>query len=142
MLSTARITLLTLAAALLLCPALRADFITISQPTASYVNGTTLLGFTDPDGTLIAGGSAGGETLIYSSNLLEYTVPTSWTAWGQPPAVETSTPRVGYTNDVSSLDISLVKPASTFGFELEPDNRVAEETIRRFLQRLDTRRNH
>jgi hypothetical protein len=88
--------------------------------------------FTDSDGTLIAGGSAGGETVLYSSDLVEYTVPTSWVAWGTPPAVETSTPRVGFTNGISSLSISLITPAKTFGFELGPDKQTSEDTIAAF----------
>jgi hypothetical protein len=132
MLPSARIGLLALAAAIVPKPALLADFVTISQPDAAYVGGTTRLAFTDSDGTMIAGGSAGGETLIYSSNLVEYTVPSSWAAWGTPPAVETSTPRVGFTNGVSSLGISLINPAKIFGFELEPDDLATQETTAAF----------
>jgi hypothetical protein len=132
MFSTARIGLLVLAAAVLPKPALRADFVTISQPTAAYVNGTTPLVFTDSDGTIIGGGSIGGETLIYSSNLVEDTVPASWSAWGTPPAVETSTPRVGFTNGASSLGISLINPAKIFGFELAPNNQAVEQTTAAF----------
>jgi hypothetical protein len=133
MFPTARIGLLGLAAAVLLCPTLRADFITISQPTAAYLSGTTLLVFTDPDGTLVGGGASGGEALVYSSDLVEYTVPTSWAAWGTPPAVETSTPRVGFTNGVSTLGIRLTVPAKTFGVEVEPDNHALEQTAAAFF---------
>lgn len=105
----------------LACSSLRADFLTISQPTASYLAGTTLLDFTDPDETLIGGLAGGGETLIYGNNLVEYTVPGSWGAWNTPPAVETAVPRVGYTDGFSSLVIGLSAPASTFGVEVEPD---------------------
>jgi hypothetical protein len=130
--STGRITLLAVAAAALLdCP-LRADFITIPQPTDAYVNATTRLIFTDSDGTIIGGSTASGETAIYSSNLVEYTVPTTWTSWATPPAVETSTPRVGFTDGVSSLAISLSQPVKIFGFELEPDNLASEQTTAAF----------
>ena len=130
--STERISLLALAAVMLFnCP-LRADFITIPQPTAAYVNATTRLIFTDSDGTLIGGSTASGETLIYSTDLVEYTVPTSWAAWGTPPAVESSTPRVASTDGASSLAISLSNPVKIFGFELEPDNFAVEQTTAAF----------
>ncbi len=132
MFPTARIGLLALTAAALPKCALRADFIPILQPTIAYLNGTTRLAFTDPDQTIIGGGSIGGETLIYSSDLVEYTVPTSWATWGSPPAVETSRPRVGFTNGISSLGISLIKPVRAFGLEVEPDNPAVEETTAAF----------
>ncbi len=132
MFSNARIVLFSLAAATLACSSLRADFLTIAQPSAAYVSATTLLDFTDPDASLVGGVSGHGETLIYSSNLVEYTVPSSWSGWGTPPAVETSTPRIGFTNSVPSLLISLTAPASTFGVEIEPDNFAAEETTAAF----------
>jgi hypothetical protein len=132
MFRNSRIILLALAAAALLnCP-LRADFITFPQPIDAYENATTRLIFTDPDGTIIGGSVGSGETAIYSSNLVEYTVPTSWSSWGTPPAVETSTPRVGSTGDASSLTISLSQPAKIFGFELAPDNQVVEQTTAAF----------
>ncbi len=132
MFSTARIGLLALAAAVVLSPALRADFITIPQPTSAYLSGTTQLVFTDSDGTLIGGGAIGGETLVYSSDLVEYTVPSSWAAWGTPPSVETSTPRIGFTDGVSALSINLTDPARTFGLEIEPDDQAVEETTAAF----------
>lgn len=130
--STGRVSLLALAAAALVnCP-LRADFITIPQPTSAYENATTRLIFTDSDGTLIGGSAASGETVIYSTDLVEYTVPASWSSWGAPPAVETSMPRVGFTDGNSSLAISLSQPVRIFGFELEPDNQAVEQTTAAF----------
>ncbi|HLH02995.1 MAG TPA: hypothetical protein VKX25_09515 [Bryobacteraceae bacterium] len=123
-------------AALFGCSSMRADFITISQPNAAYINSTTLLDFTDPDFTAVGFLSGGGETLTYDSLLEEHTVPTNWTSWNNPPAVETSTPRVGWTgayaNDPSELTITLSRAATTFGFEVGPDLMIPEETTADF----------
>jgi hypothetical protein len=107
-------------------PALRADFITVSQPTSSYVSGTTLADFTDPDFTLVNSISAGGLTLSYDTTIDERTVPDSWGTWNNPPAVETATPRVGTTDGPSTLTITFSKALSTFGLEIEPDNFASE----------------
>lgn len=133
MFAKTRIALLTLGAAALTCSSTRADFITIAQPTSAYLSSTTLLDFTDPDFTLISVLSGGGETLSYDNPLDERTVPASWATWGSPPATETSTPRVGYTDGLSTLTISLSNPASTFGVEIEPDNFSAEEITADFF---------
>ncbi len=132
MYANTRIALLALAAAALTCSSVRADFITISQPTSAYTSSTTLLDFTDPDYTLISVLSGGGESLSYDNPLDERTVPVSWGTWGAPPATEASTPRVGYTDGLSTLTINLSQPASTFGLEIEPDAPGSEETTADF----------
>ncbi len=114
------------------CVCLRADFVTIPQPTASYVSSTNLLDFTDPEGEIVGGISDGIETALYNNSLTEYTVPLNWTNWAAPPAVETSVPRVGFTDGFSSLLISLTRPVTTFGFESEPDTWAQEETTASF----------
>jgi PEP-CTERM motif len=117
----ARLALLGLAAAALLCPSLRADFITIAQPTSAYTSSTTLLDFSDPGFRVISMLSGGGETLSYDNLLVVLTYPsTVFADWGSPPATETSTPRIGYTGGLSDTrTISLSKPASRFGLEIE-----------------------
>ena len=128
MFSRHKILLAGIATAALSCASLRADFITTAQPTSTYVSSTTLLDFPDADFTSIMSLSGGGETLSYNSQLEELTVPDSWPVWNSPPAVETSSPRLGFTTGFSSLTISLSKPASTFGLEIEPDNHNTERT--------------
>ena len=115
------------------CSSMCADFLTWSQPTSAYVRGTTLLDFGNPDYTFTSSLAGEGETLSYNTPLQERTVPSSWSLWNNPPAVETATPRVGFTNGRSSITITLSKDATTFGLELEPDtiqpgNAVAEQT--------------
>jgi len=114
------------------CPLMRADFMTFAQPTAAYVNSTTLLDFPSPDHTLIGYLSGGGEILAYDNLLETRSVPATWVSWGAPPAIETATPHVGYTQGNSELTIFLGHAATTFGFELQPDNAAAEQTAAKF----------
>jgi hypothetical protein len=130
--SSLRIKVSCVALALLGGACLRADFITIPQPTAAYIETTTLLDFSDPEETIVGGVSDGVETLIYSTSLTEYSVPRYWKTWATPPAVETSTPRIGFTSGLSSLSIQLLRPATTFGFEIGPDGFSKEETTAAF----------
>ncbi len=112
-----------------ICLPVRADFVSLAQPNTAYTSSTTLVNFTDPDYTLVGFVSFGGETLSYDNLLEEHTVPTTWATWGNPPAVESSTPRVGWTqSDVSELTIGLATPASTFGLEIDPDHSGPEPT--------------
>ena len=127
--------LLTLAAVFSSSP-LRADFVTISQPNSAYLGSTTLVDFTDPDYTAVGFLFSGGETLRYDALLEEHTVPDTWNTWNNPPAVETATPRVGWTGAYASnpteLTISLSIPATTFGFEIGPDLAIPEATTADF----------
>ncbi len=130
-----RILLLSVAAAALTCSPVQADFIPLAQPGASYLGNTVLADFIDPDFTLVAAVEKSGVLLGYNNSLEELTVgaPNEWSTWGKPPAVESSTPRVGWTDGASSLAIGFSKPLSTFGLEIEPGNQVAEETTMTFL---------
>ena len=131
--TTVRPLLLGLAAAALSCWPVRADFITIAQPDAAYLSSTTVLGFSDPDYTYVGFISGAGQTLSYDNLLEELTVPGSWTTWGSPPAVESATPRVGWTQSgVSELTISLSAAATTFGLEIDPDFPGPEPTTADF----------
>ncbi len=139
MYAKSRIAVLGLAIAALTCSSTRADFISISQPTSGYLSSTTVLDFTDPDYTLVSTLSGGGETLSYNNPLDERTVPVNWGTWASPPATETSTPRVGFTDGFSTLTIRLSKPASMFGFELEPNSPSREETTADFYSGSNVR---
>ena len=120
-------------AVVLLCRGpLRADFLTISQPDAAYLKRTTLLDFSGPDGTFINSLTGAGETLAYDSSLQEFTVPGTWRTWNTPPAVESTSPRVGFANGSSSLTITLSRAATTFGFELQANSFLSEETTASF----------
>ena len=129
---TRRSMALSIAISVLGCGSLQADFLPISQPTAAYLKSTGLLDFTDADYTDIGALYGKNEVLFYNNLVEERTVPVSWNSWGSPPATETATPRVGYALNVSELTILLKNPATTFGFELEPNNSFPEEVTAAF----------
>jgi hypothetical protein len=115
-----------IATALSLClllwgSAASADFITIAQPDAGYLSATTRLDFLDPDFDVLASLSDGTETATFDADLVALTVPTTWVTWGAPPDTESATPRVLWTQGLSSLAIDLSLPALTFGFEAQPN---------------------
>lgn len=116
------------ASVLFTASSLKADFITIAQPTGGYLSSTKLLDFTQPDFTELGSLSGGGQTLSYDNPLFLLTVPDTWGTWGAPPAVETAHPRVGFTNGASSLTINLSSAVTTFGVEVEPDISQPEST--------------
>ena len=128
-----RIVLVGAVAAALASTSLRADFVTIPQPSAAYLSSTTLASFTDPDQTLIGALASGNETLVYNNLLEDLTVPGSWPNWGKPPAVESADPRVGYTSGNSSLGIGFSKPVSVFGFEVSPNYQQPEQIAAQFF---------
>ena len=133
MLPNLRILLLGATAITLTGSSLHADFLTIPQPSAAYLSRTTLASFPDPDYTLIGALNIGGETIVYDNSLEERTVPASWTSWGAPPAVESATPRVGFTSGNSLLGIGFSKPVFTFGFEVSPNNQQPEPISAQFF---------
>jgi hypothetical protein len=103
-----------------LSPAARADFIPISSPVAAYLNGTTRLNVVQPDFSVVSSLSDASETATFSAGLVALTVPTTWSTWGSPPNTESATPRVLWTNGLTSLRIDLSSPVGTFGLEAEP----------------------
>ena len=95
---------------------------TISSPTAQYTGNTTVvpIGVTGlPVGSLVSG----GQTLTFSTNLTQFAVPGTWSAWGAPPDTESGNPLVLASNiNQTALTITLSPAATTFGFEIEPAN--------------------
>jgi hypothetical protein len=116
-----RITLF--AAFLLWIPALSAAFMQIPQPNAAYTSSTTLLPITGPDGDTTLALSDPNLTVTFSTLMQKFTVPTTWSNWGSPPTVETSTPRVLSPFDFTLTSVSLLfsQPLTIFGLEAEPD---------------------
>ncbi len=107
-------------------PMLAGDTYTIfNQPTDGvYLPSTTNYGGGDGSGGTI--GSLG--TFSFFFPLTELSVPGSWSTWGCPPATESCTPNVLYTNGQSVLSLTLTAKDNTAGFELEPDQ-FAVETV-------------
>ncbi len=107
------------------------NFTPIAQPGNDlpdgtvYTAGTTNMKASFPkDGTYVNGISDGTETVSFSDTLEADTVPSTFSRdfpnWNSPPATESDTPRIleDYEDD-TSLTLTLSKPATVFGFELE-----------------------
>jgi hypothetical protein len=99
----------------------------ILTPDAGYTGSTSLLGGGDGSGGFISSLSDGTMTVDFSSAVLESSVPDTWGSWGSPPDTESSTPNVLDTYGATSLTLSLDHKATTFGFELEPDDFQSED---------------
>ena len=97
-------------------------FTQVTQPDAAYLSSTTLIDISSiPDFTLLSSVTDGTQTVGFGTTVSKRTVPINWGTWGSPPATETSTPPLLYSDGQTSLTLSLSNPSNIFGFELEPD---------------------
>jgi hypothetical protein len=114
----ARVLLLLAAAA----PAF-AQFTPISTPTGSYTGSTTSIPVVGANFSTLTSLSSGAQTVTFSSTLDVRTVPGGgWATWASPPNTESATPRVVAALGAPTLTLILAQPASTFGFEIEPND--------------------
>jgi PEP-CTERM motif len=112
-------TLLVVSAVLVLnLPAFADTFTIFNQPTDGvYIPSTTNYGGGDGSGGTI--NSLG--TFNFSVPLTELSVSGgSWATWNCPPATESCTPNVLWTNGATFLTLTLTAHDNTAGFELEP----------------------
>jgi hypothetical protein len=105
----------------------------ISSPNAGYVGGTHLFPILDPDFSAVSSLTVAGTTASFSSDLVALTVPATWSSWGAPPDTEGSTPRVLWTNGLTSIEITLSQPVSVFGFEAQPNTSVPSDFTAEFF---------
>jgi len=100
------------------------QFSPISTPTPIYTGATTLIPITAADRTAVTSLKKGAQTITLSTSFSTATVPgLDWGTWGSPPNTESSTPRIlGYYDPITSVTLTLSLPATTFGFEIEPDS--------------------
>ena len=110
-----------------------AGFVPIPQPDATYLGQTTLLPVSGLDFDTVSSLSSGGLTVSFDAPLVALTTPTTWSSWGSPPDVESSTPRVLWTNGVTSLTITLSDPVGLFGFEAQPNTQVVSSMLASFF---------
>src|SRR5262245_29046115 len=115
----------------------RAAFIPISQPDAAYVSGTNLIALTAADFDAVASISDGTQTVgfengMFPIDLVQLTVPDTWTSWGAPPDTESATPRVLWTNGFTSVSLTFLD-STTFGFELEPTTQFVSTMTAEFF---------
>jgi hypothetical protein len=108
---------------LLWIPVANAQITQIPLPNSAYTSSTTLIPITGPDFDTTLTLSDPNLTVTFSTLMEKFSVPDSWTAWGSPPATESSTPRVLSPFDftITSITLSFSQPLSTFGLEAEPD---------------------
>jgi hypothetical protein len=110
----------------------RAGFIPIPQPDASYVSGTFLLPITAADFDVVSSLSSGSFTVNSDVDLVALTVPGTWSSWGSPPDVESSTPRVLWTNGFTSLTLTMSAPVQIFGVEAQPNTSAVSSILASF----------
>jgi hypothetical protein len=110
-----------------------AGFVPIPQPDATYLAQTTLLPISGNDFDTVISLSSGSFTVSFDSPLVVLTTPTTWSNWGSPPDVESSTPRVLWTNGVTALTITLSNPVGLFGFEAQPNTQVVSSLLASFF---------
>jgi hypothetical protein len=117
-----------------------AQFTPVSTPAGSYTSSTTLLAITPPNGTSLSSLTDGTQTVSLSTALSAQTVPGGgWSTWGAPPNTESSTPRVlARYSALTSLTLTLSVPATTFGFEIEPNTFAAFSITATFLNGATT----
>jgi len=96
---------------------------TYSNPDATYLAEATAkisiadLVFDSYHGSI----TDGDQTVTFSSDMRKRgPVPTGWGTWSSPPYSETAYPHVLYSS-ANSLTLTLSKPTTVFGFELEPN---------------------
>jgi hypothetical protein len=74
-----------------------------------------------PDFTSLSSITDGTLTVSFDTPLQKLSVPDIWGTWSSPPNAESATPAVLW-DQTSSLTMSLSRPVTIFGFELEPDS--------------------
>ncbi len=130
MLAPAALALVSLAAS---TPAHADGFSVISLPNSSYTSTTSLIDITAlTEGSSYSSITDGPLTVSFSSAMIRNSVPYSWTYWNCPPAVESCTPNVLWSNGEDDVTMSFSQPVYTFGFEAEPDNLTTEEMVATF----------
>lgn len=107
-----------------------AGFTTFSQPGQDgYEANTTNYGGGDGSlGNISSLGPFGFSTLLSERN-----VPGSWATWNCPPATESCTPNVLFTQGSTSLTLTLSGNFNIVGFELEPDAFQTDEVTAQYF---------
>jgi N-acetylneuraminic acid mutarotase len=99
-----------------------AALVPIVAPDAGYLGSTLKIDLTSlPEFSTHTSVSTGVQTISFSSTLERLQVPDSWGSWSSPPESESATPAVLWSQFANSLVLTLARPASVVGFELEPN---------------------
>jgi hypothetical protein len=111
----------------------RAGFTPIAQPDAAYKSGTSLFSFAAPDFDVVSSLTNGPLTITPDIPLVALTVPGTWSSWGSPPNTESATPRVLWTNGLTSVTLTSSSPLTIFGLEAQPDTTVVSPLTASFF---------
>ena len=111
-----------------------AGFVPIAQPDAAYLSESTLMPFSAADFDVVSSLSSGLFSVTFDTDLVALTVPTTWASWGAPPNVESSTPRVLWTNGFTSLTLTFSESVELFGLEAQPNTSVVSPILASFFQ--------
>ena len=105
------------------------SFKAYATPVADYVNKTCNIDLSSiPDETTVTSVSGCGVTVSFSVPMVKLSVPDSWATWGSPPATESATPNVLYTDGASDVVLTYSNTNRRIGVEAEP-NALEVETI-------------
>ena len=115
-------------------PTVHAGFVPIPQPDAAYLSETLLLPIAAADFDVVSSLSVGDLTVTPDTGLVALTVPTTWGSWGSPPNVESSTPRVLWTNGATSLTLTFSHAVGIFGVEVQPNTSVVSSILASYYQ--------
>jgi hypothetical protein len=110
-----------------------AGFVPIAQPNATYLSESTLMPFSAADFDVVPSLSSGLFSVTFDTDLVALTVPTTWASWGAPPDVESSTPRVLWTNGATSLTLTFSQSVELFGMEAQPNTSVVSSILASFF---------
>jgi hypothetical protein len=98
----------------------RADIITIPQPTAAYEAST--FKFAVPNsGPPIQSLTTNGLTITLSAPMTPGQAGPGHFTWGNPPFVEDTAPAVLYSQQQSTRVLTFSEPLLTFGLEMQPN---------------------
>ena len=110
----------------------------ISQPSAAYKAATTKIDISAiKDGTSDDEISGGGLTVTFNTTMDKLSVPDTWGTWNSPPATESKTPPILFSDGFSSILMGLSMPEKTFGFEAQPDLSDNEKLTATFFDSSD-----
>lgn len=93
----------------------------IDSPNNLYTNSTNKIDISSiPVGLFINSITDGNQTISFSSSMEKLEAPNDgWNNWGFPPATESNTTDVLFSNWQNIINLTLDKPSSVFGFEME-----------------------
>ncbi len=93
----------------------------ISQPSA-YPPSITLIDISGlAEGHSFTSISGGGPTVDFNTAMVKLTVPTNWATWNCPPATDSCTPPVLWSNGASVITMNLSSAVHVFGFDAQPN---------------------